>query len=75
MSFRYQLLLFWGGLRGAVTVALVLSLPATLEGFYTIQGIVYGVVIFTLFIQAPSLLLLTPLTSSHQTNNMLPQEK
>ncbi len=74
LSFRYQLLLFWGGLRGAVTVALVLSLPATLEGFYTIQGIVYGVVIFTLFIQAPSLLLLSQ-PPSHQTNNMLPQEK
>lgn len=58
LSFHHQWLLFWGGLRGAVTVVLVLSLPTTLEGFYTIQGIVYGVVIFTLLIQAPSLSLL-----------------
>jgi CPA1 family monovalent cation:H+ antiporter len=47
--------LLWGGLRGAVTIALVLSLPESLPYYSTIQGIVYGVVLFTLFIQAPSL--------------------
>ena len=46
--------LLWGGLRGAVTIALVFSLPEDLPYYSTIQGIVYGVVLFTLFIQAPS---------------------
>ena len=43
----------WGGLRGAVSLALALSLPTEIEGWYTVQSIVYGVVIFTLFVQAP----------------------
>jgi len=46
--------LLWGGLRGAVTIALVFALPEDLPYYDTIQGIVYGVVLFTLFIQAPS---------------------
>lgn len=55
LSINHRFYLLWGGLRGAVTVALVLSLPEMLEGYQTIQGIVYGVVIFALLIQAPSL--------------------
>lgn len=45
--------MMWGGLRGAVSLALALSIPTDIEGWYTIQSIVYGVVIFTLFVQAP----------------------
>ena len=45
--------MMWGGLRGAVSLALALSIPTSIEGWYTIQSIVYGVVIFTLFVQAP----------------------
>lgn len=51
-------LVFWGGIRGAVTLALALSLPLELEYWWTIQSIAFGVVIFGLFIQAPSLPLL-----------------
>jgi len=50
----YQVVMFWGGLRGAVTLALALSLPTTLEYWWTIQSIAFGVVLFTLFIQASS---------------------
>jgi CPA1 family monovalent cation:H+ antiporter len=50
----YQIVMFWGGLRGAVTLALALSLPTTLEYWWTIQSIAFGVVLFTLFIQATS---------------------
>jgi len=50
-----RFILFWGGLRGAVTIALVLSLPGSLLYYSTVQGIVYGVVLFTLFVQAPTL--------------------
>jgi CPA1 family monovalent cation:H+ antiporter len=48
-------LMIWGGLRGAVTLALALSLPVELEYWWTIQSIAYGVVLFTLFVQAPTL--------------------
>lgn len=44
-----------GGLRGAVTLALALSLPLELEGWWTVQSIAYGVVVFSLFVQAPLL--------------------
>lgn len=48
----YQVIMFWGGLRGAVTLALALSLPTSLDYWWTIQSIAFGVVLFTLFIQA-----------------------
>ena len=50
-----QKVLFWGSTRGAVTVALALSLPTALEGWYTIQSMAFGVVLFTLFVQAPTI--------------------
>ena len=52
---RYRTVLFWGGLRGAVTLALALSIPTELDYWWTIQSIAFGVVIFTLFIQAPTM--------------------
>jgi CPA1 family monovalent cation:H+ antiporter len=53
ISGKQQFMVYWGGLRGAVAVALALSLPFELEYWYTIQSITYGVVLFSLFIQAP----------------------
>jgi len=55
ISRGYQVIIFWGGLRGAVVVALALSIPLELEYWYTVQSIAYGVVLFTLFIQAPTI--------------------
>jgi CPA1 family monovalent cation:H+ antiporter len=49
----YRHVMMWGGLRGAVSLALALSLPLEIESWYSIQSIVYGVVLFTLFVQAP----------------------
>lgn len=49
----YRTVMMWGGLRGAVSLALALSLPTTLDGWYSVQSIVYGVALFTLFVQAP----------------------
>lgn len=51
VSFKHQKILVWGGIRGTITLALALSLPLTLDSWYTIQSIAYGVVIFTLFVQ------------------------
>ena len=48
----FQIVMLWGGLRGAVTLALALSLPISLDYWWTIQSIAFGVVLFTLFIQA-----------------------
>ena len=53
ISFNYQKIMFLGGLRGAVTLALALSLPTTLDYWWTVQSIAFGVVLFTLFVQAP----------------------
>ncbi len=58
VSLSSQTVMVWGGLRGAVTLALALSLPTSLEYWWTIQSIAFGVVIFSLFIQAPTIQLL-----------------
>lgn len=58
ISVKEQELMFVGGLRGAVTLALALSLPLELDYWWTVQSIAFGVVLFTLFVQAP---LITPL--------------
>jgi CPA1 family monovalent cation:H+ antiporter len=49
----FQKVLFLGSLRGAVVLALSLSLPLDLPYWWTIQSIAFGVVIFSLFVQAP----------------------
>lgn len=43
--------MFWGGLRGAVAMALALSLPAGFPQRALVQGIVFGIVLFTLLVQ------------------------
>jgi len=42
---------FWSGLRGAVAVAMALSLPADVPSRDLLQEIVFGVVLFTLLVQ------------------------
>ncbi|MEA3278535.1 MAG: sodium:proton antiporter [Pseudomonadota bacterium] len=55
---KVQTAMYWGGLRGAVTLALALSLPIELDYWWTIQSIAFGVVLFTLAVQAPTMPLL-----------------
>jgi CPA1 family monovalent cation:H+ antiporter len=43
--------LFWAGLRGAVAIALALSLPVDFPERDLVQGIVFGIVLFTLLVQ------------------------
>lgn len=50
-----QFLLAWSGVRGTMTLALALSLPRALDGWYTIQAMAYGVVVYTLFVQVLTL--------------------
>lgn len=48
---KWQILLTWGGLRGAIAIALVLTLPVDLPYWWTIQSMVFGVVLFSLLVQ------------------------
>jgi CPA1 family monovalent cation:H+ antiporter len=51
ISFPEQTVLWWGGLRGSVSVALALSVPAALSQRQEIIDTVFGVVLFTLLVQ------------------------
>lgn len=42
---------FWAGLRGAVSVALALSLPTDLPDRRLLQDVTFGIVLFTLLVQ------------------------
>ena len=53
LSLADQNLMLWGGIRGAVAIALALSLSIELPHWYTIQSMVYGVALFSLVFQAP----------------------
>ena len=46
-----QTVLWWGGLRGSVSIALALSVPAALPERDKVISIVFGVVLFTLLVQ------------------------
>ena len=49
---RWQHIIYWGGLRGAVSLALALSLPASLgDNQSLLRTMTFGVVLFSLFIQ------------------------
>jgi CPA1 family monovalent cation:H+ antiporter len=54
----WQHVLFWGGLRGAISLALALSLPATMPGREQLQAMAFGVVLFTLLAQGTTIQLL-----------------
>ena len=51
VSSGYLHVMFWAGLRGAIAIALVLSLPSDLPGHDLIAGGVYGIVLVTLLLQ------------------------
>jgi Na+:H+ antiporter len=54
---RWKHILYWGGLRGAISLALVLSLPSTLglDASGQLLAMVFGVVLFTLLIQGTTM--------------------
>ena len=55
LGFSEQNLVLWGGIRGAVAIALALSLSVDIPHWYTIQSTVYGVALFSLVVQTPLL--------------------
>ncbi|WP_013321781.1 cation:proton antiporter [Gloeothece verrucosa] len=48
---KEKTILWWGGLRGSVSIALALSVPTVLEARQDIIDAVFGVVLFTLLVQ------------------------
>ena len=59
--------LFWAGLRGAIAMGLALSLPENLPERGHLQGIVFGITLFTLLVQgATTDLLLRRLGVRHE---------
>jgi len=48
---RHQHILFWGGLRGALALALALGLPPEIAGREAIITVAFSVVAFSIFIQ------------------------
>jgi CPA1 family monovalent cation:H+ antiporter len=54
-NFREQTVLWWGGLRGSVSIALALSVPEVLASRQEIIDTVFGVVLFSLLVQGLSM--------------------
>ncbi len=52
---KWQHTLFWGGLRGAISLALALGLPLALGSRDQLQVMAFGVVVFTLLVQGFSM--------------------
>lgn len=57
ISARWKHIIYWGGLRGAISLALVLSLSSKLNSEISSQllAMVFGLVLFTLLIQGASM--------------------
>ncbi len=53
MSERH--IMWWGGLKGGLAIAIVLSIPDTLPGRDLLMHMTLGVVLFTLLINAPTI--------------------
>ncbi len=54
---RMNHVIYWGGLRGAISLALALTLPAALgnDTQVLLQDMTFGVVLFTLLVQGPTM--------------------
>jgi CPA1 family monovalent cation:H+ antiporter len=58
VSLAYQHVLFWGGLRGAISLALALSIPTSFADRELLRVMAFGVVLFTLLVQGTTMQLL-----------------
>jgi CPA1 family monovalent cation:H+ antiporter len=58
ISFKWKHVMYWGGLRGAIALALVLTIPTqnlTFEEITLLRNMAFGVVLFTLLVQGVSM--------------------
>ncbi len=51
VEYRHQHVLFWGGLRGALALALALGLPTTVPRYQEIISVTFILVAFSIFVQ------------------------
>ena len=58
VNINHQHILFWGGLRGALALALVFGLPADIPRRETVVTVVFGVVAFSVLVQSLTMPLL-----------------
>ncbi|MFL6214077.1 MAG: Na+/H+ antiporter [Blastocatellia bacterium] len=72
VPFRWQHVLFWGGLRGSLSLALVLSLPTVLPDRSRLVVMIFGAVIFSLLAQG---LTVSPLLKWLKFTKAEPQSK
>ena len=69
VPFTWKHILFWGGLRGAISLALALSLPHTLPFREQLQAMAFGVVLFTLLVEGLTMKPLIKFTGIIQTSS------
>ncbi|EDX74847.1 transporter, CPA2 family [Coleofasciculus chthonoplastes PCC 7420] len=55
IGWRFQVVTFWGGLRGAVALALALSLPGTFPNRELIIAMTLGVALFTILVSGSTM--------------------
>jgi CPA1 family monovalent cation:H+ antiporter len=55
MHSTWRHVFFWGGLRGAISLALALSLPTALGNRQTLLSMAFGVLLFTLMVQGTTI--------------------
>ncbi len=72
ISLNERHVMWWGGLKGALAIAIVLSIPDNLPGKELLINLTLGVVLFTLLVNAPST---RPLIRWLGINEMNPYEK
>jgi len=66
---KYQTIIFWGGLRGAVPIALVLSLPQDFPHRHLLIELTLGIVFFTLIVQGTTIKKLMVLLGINKETN------
>jgi len=72
ISINERHVMWWGGLKGGLAIAIVLSIPDSLPGKELLINLTLGVVLFTLLVNAPSI---RPLINWLAINEMDPYEK
>lgn len=55
ISLDYQHIMWWGGLKGGLALAIVLSIPDSMPDKALLLNLTIGVVMFTLLVNAPSI--------------------
>ncbi|MCA9403894.1 MAG: Na+/H+ antiporter [Candidatus Omnitrophica bacterium] len=65
IPWKWKHVLFWGGLKGSISIALVVGLPAEMPYRETFLVLAFGVVLFTLIVQG---LTMKPLIQSLRLN-------